>query len=197
MPVKEVTRMENVLDRAIVFAVSAHRGVFRKGTKIPYILHPLEAAAIVGTMTGDEEIIAAAVLHDVLEDTPVTVDQLRQEFGARVAALVCSESEDKRNSLPAVDTWKLRKQETLDALARETDLAVMMIALGDKLSNIRAMHNDYQKLGDRLWERFNQKDKSEHGWYYKGVAAAIIDLSSYPAWQEYTRLVSEVFEESR
>lgn len=54
--------MDNVLDRAIVFATEAHEGQFRKGTKIPYILHPLEAASIVGTMTTDNEVIAGAVV---------------------------------------------------------------------------------------------------------------------------------------
>ena len=77
--------MENVLNRAIVFATEAHEGQYRKGTQIPYILHPMEAAAIVGTMTTDEEIIAGAVLHDVVEDTDTTIDDVQEMFGDRVA----------------------------------------------------------------------------------------------------------------
>jgi myo-inositol-1(or 4)-monophosphatase len=69
-----------------------------------------------------------------------------------------------------------------------------MIALGDKLSNVRAIYRDYQALGDKLWDRFNQKDKSEHGWYYRSIADATKELSKYPAWQEYERLVSILFE---
>ena len=111
---------ESILDKAIVFAVQAHSGMVRKGTKTPYILHPLEAAAIVATMTDDEEVIAAAVLHDVLEDTPVTVNQLIEEFGQRVTAFVSAESENKREDIPATETWKLRKQETIDALTMKT-----------------------------------------------------------------------------
>ena len=59
----------------------ARMGQFRKGTQIPYILHPLEAAAIVGTMTTEPEVIAGAVLHDVVEDTDTTIDEIAELFG--------------------------------------------------------------------------------------------------------------------
>ena len=189
--------MESILDKAIVFAVQAHSGMVRKGTKTPYILHSLEAAAIVATMTDDEEVIAAAVLHDVLEDTSATVNQLIEEFGQRVTAFVNAESENKREDIPATETWKLRKQETIDALYNEKHPDVKMIALGDKLSNVRAMYRDYQAIGDKLWNRFNQKDKSEHGWYYRSIADATRELSNYPAWKEYAQLVSLVFLEDQ
>lgn len=185
--------MGALLDKAIVFAVNAHSGMLRKGTGRPYIIHPLEAAAIVDTMTDDEEVIAAAVLHDVLEDTPVTAAMLQAEFGERIANLVQSESENKREHLPADETWKIRKQETVDALMKETSLDVKMLTLGDKLSNIRSIYRDYMETGDNLWARFNQKVQSEHGWYYKSIADATKELAAYPAWQEYARLVNEVF----
>ena len=105
--------MENVLDRAIVFATEVHQGQLRKGSKTPYILHPMEAAAIVSTMTIDAEILAAAVLHDVVEDTPTTIEEVRDAFGDRVAFLVGSETEDKRDHLAPQATWKIRKQELL------------------------------------------------------------------------------------
>lgn len=98
-----------ILDKAIIFAVNAHRGQFRKGSDTPYILHPMEAAAIVGTMTADDEVLAAAVLHDTVEDTGTTTEQIREQFGERVAALVSAESENKREDQPAASTWKIRK----------------------------------------------------------------------------------------
>jgi myo-inositol-1(or 4)-monophosphatase len=185
--------MGDLLDRAIVFAVKAHSGMRRKGNSVPYILHPLEAAVVAATMTDDEEVIAAAVLHDVLEDTPVIARQLRNAFGERVTALVLAESEDKRADRPASETWKLRKQETVDALMREVRPEVKIIALSDKLSNLRTISQDYQKIGDRLWDQFNQKDKSEHGWYYRSIAKATKALSDFPAWQEYDALVKKLF----
>lgn len=183
----------DLLDQAIVFAVEAHGGALRKGSSTPYILHPMEAAAIVGTMTSDREILAAAVLHDVVEDTGHTAAEIRARFGLRVAELVAAESENKREELPAGDTWKLRKQETLEHLQNTSDAAVKMITLGDKLSNIRAISRDYAALGDALWQRFNQKDKAEHAWYYASVARCLEELRVYPAWQEYDRLVRSVF----
>ena len=184
--------MGKVLDRAIVFATKAHEGQFRKGTQIPYILHPMEAATIVGTMTADEEIIAGAVLHDVVEDTATTVEEVMELFGKRVGSLVASESENKREDLPSEFTWKIRKQETLDHL-KTASVEVKMIALGDKLSNMRAIYRDYQAIGDKLWQRFNQKDKNEHKWYYSSIAECISELSNYPVYKEYQELLEKTF----
>ena len=65
---------------AVAFAAKAHRGQVRKGTSTPYIVHPMEAAAIVATITNDPAVIAAAVLHDVIEDTDYTADDVRRLF---------------------------------------------------------------------------------------------------------------------
>jgi myo-inositol-1(or 4)-monophosphatase len=183
-----------VLEKAISFATKAHQGTTRKGTKTPYILHPLEAAAIVSSMTNDVEVMAAAVLHDVLEDTEITEDQLRFEFGNRIADFVCAESENKREDQPSADTWRLRKQETINDLYRETRIEIKMIALSDKLSNMRAINWDFQSIGDELWNRFNQKDKAQIRWYYQSVADAISELNIYPAWKELDSLIEKTFD---
>ena len=86
------------LDHAIKFATDAHAGQKRKMTNTPYILHPLEAAAIVASITTDEDVICAAVLHDTVEDTDVKAETIRSEFGDRVAELVSAETENKRSS---------------------------------------------------------------------------------------------------
>ena len=181
-----------LLDKAICFAVKAHSGSVRKGTETPYIVHPMEVVAIVATMTDDPAVLSGAALHDVVEDTKYTVEDIRDEFGEDVARLVASESEDKREDLPAEATWRVRKQETLDHL-EHAPVEVKMITLGDKLSNIRAIYRDYMTLGDKVWERFNQKDKNEHAWYYRGVAERLGELSDSFAYREYVRLVGEVF----
>lgn len=183
-----------MINRAIVFATEAHKGAIRKGSKLPYILHPLETAVIVSTMTTDEHVITAAILHDVLEDTNVTYEQLKQEFGV-AADYVKSESEDKRRDLPPEQTWKIRKQETIEHLKNETCLEIKIIALADKLSNIRSIYHDYQELGESLWQRFHEKRKSEQGWYYKELVKVLSDLNYTLAWQEYKVLVEQVFGE--
>lgn len=186
--------VENIINKAIQFATEAHKGVVRKGSKLPYILHPLEAGVIVSSMTNDENVIAAAILHDVLEDTDVTYEELKKEFGV-VADYVSAESENKRKELPPEATWKIRKQETIEHLQRETRKEIKIIALADKLSNIRSMYQDYQEVGDKLWERFHEKRKEEQGWYYKSLVTAMQDMDCYLAWQEYKVLVEKVFGE--
>ena len=189
---EEYYMVYDLVDRAIVFATNAHEGQTRKGTQIPYILHPLEAMSIVGTMTTDVEVLAAAVLHDVVEDTDYTVWQIEDLFGERVAELVANESENKRENLAAEDTWKIRKQETLEHL-KNAPIDVLMITLGDKLSNIRAIYRDYQTHGEELWQRFNNKNKADHFWYYKGVAKCLYKLKDHQAYKEYCDLVKKTF----
>ena len=111
----------SLMDRAIIFATRAHSGTYRKGTNIPYIVHPIEAAAIVSTITHDPDMIAAAVLHDVVEDTDATVEEIRFFFNDRIARLVEAESENKRKDLPPQETWMIRKMETLNFLREEAD----------------------------------------------------------------------------
>lgn len=182
-----------LLDSAIIFATKAHSGMTRKGTNIPYIVHPIEAAAIVAAMTDDEEVIAAAVLHDVLEDTEAAEDDLYARFGRRITDLVMGESEDKRRNFPAELTWKIRKQETITFLETKADMDAKILALADKLSNLRSIHRDVCIIGDAVWERFNVKDKNMHAWMYRSIAEALKDLSEHPTWQEYNNLVKEVF----
>ncbi|MBD9156792.1 MAG: bifunctional (p)ppGpp synthetase/guanosine-3',5'-bis(diphosphate) 3'-pyrophosphohydrolase [Lachnospiraceae bacterium] len=157
----------------------------------------MEAAAIVSAMTDDEEVIAAAVLHDVIEDTDATEDDLYARFGRRITELVLNESEDKRRTLPAALTWKTRKQETITFLETEADRDAKMLALADKLSNLRAIHRDQCIIGDKIWERFNEKNKEMHAWMYRSIAKALEELKDHPTWQEYNRLVTEVFGEEK
>lgn len=181
----------SLLDRAITFAVKAHQGMERKGKGFPYIVHPMEAVCIVATMTNDQELMAAAALHDVIEDTDTTADDLKKEFGERVAMLVEAESDDKTGGSKA-ETWHQRKQDTLDRL-RNADLDIKIVALGDKLSNMRAIAHDYAVLGDELWNRFTVKDPAEHAWRYHALAEALNDLSDTDAYKEFHTLVNKTF----
>lgn len=186
-----------LVDQAIIFAARAHAGATRKGTNIPYIVHPIEAAAIVATMTDDKEVIAAAALHDVLEDTDATEEELLARFGRRIMELVSDETENKRKTLPAALTWKTRKQETITFLKTKAGRDAKMLALADKLSNLRAIHRDVCIIGDKVWERFNEKDKNMHAWMYRTVAEVLKEeLEEHPTWQEYDRLVRIVFGDS-
>lgn len=177
-----------MIEKAIAFATRAHEGQFRKGTTRPYIIHPLEVGNIVATMTDDEEVICAAILHDTIEDCEgVDCGTICQEFSRRVAHLVVQESEDKSK------TWIERKGATIEHL-KNASREVQMIGLADKLSNMRDIDRDYPECGEALWNRFRMKDKEMIGWYYKGILASLRGaLSGVPAFGEYCRLVEKYF----
>ena len=190
---KEEALNMDILNSAICFAVEMHAGATRKGTDIPYIVHPLEAAAIASALTNDREVIAAAVLHDTVEDTPATREQIEKMFGDRIARLVAAESEDKMKDRPAADTWQERKQATIDHLKACGDKDVKIIALADKLSNLRAIHRDCERLGDNLWSRFNQKDPAKHGWYYASFLDTCKEFKDSDVYREYQYLINATF----
>lgn len=181
-----------LLDRAIVFAVRAHAGTERRGKGFPYIVHPLEAVEIVATMTPDQELLAAAALHDTVEDTDVTIEQIRAEFGDRIASLVASESDIKVSGVSSEESWYIRKQAAIDRLAAAS-LDAKKVALGDKLSNMRAIARDYAMQGDALWNLFRVKDRKDHEWHYRGLADALRDLQDTFAYKEFEQLINQVF----
>ena len=182
-----------LVSEAIAFAVEAHDGMRRKKSDAPYILHPMEAAIIVGTMTDDQNLIAAAALHDVVEDANITLDEIETRFGKRVRELVESETEDKRADLPPADTWRIRKEESLNVLKSTDDVAVLMVWLGDKLANMRAIYRDFKVEGSVMWQRFNQKDEKQQAWYYRSIVELTKRLSDTSAWLEYKTLTELVF----
>ena len=182
-----------LVSEAIVFAVKAHDGMRRKKSEAPYILHPMEAAVIVGTMTDDQNLIAAAALHDVVEDAGITIQEIEEKFGKRVRDLVQSETEDKREDLPPEVTWRIRKEESLAVLKNTDDIAVLMVWLGDKLANMRSIYRDFKVEGHAMWQRFNQKNPAEQAWYYRSIATLTDRLSDTSAWLEYKTLTELVF----
>ena len=181
-----------LLDRAILFAVKAHAGTERRGKGYPYIIHLMEAMVIVATMSPDQELLAAAVLHDTIEDTNVTIDDIRAEFGDRIATLVADETEERPEGVSNEASWHDRKQATIERLSKASREA-KIVALGDKLSNIRAISHDYAELGDALWSRFHAKDPKEHEWYYRGLADSLKELQDTDAFKEFESLINQVF----
>lgn len=183
----------DLIDKAIIYATQAHHGTERRGKGFPYILHPLEAMSIVATITNDPDLLAAAVLHDTIEDTDVTYDDIKREFGERIAYLVAKETDVKTDAVGIKLPWKERKQRDIDNL-RQSSREVKIVALGDKLSNMRAIARDYRTKGDELWQIFHIKDKGTHAWRYRGLRDALSGLADTFAFQEFDALVKEIFD---
>ena len=186
---KEVKKNNKLLNDAIVFATCCHKGQVRKSTNIPYILHPLEVMEILHSMKAHTNLLIAGLLHDTLEDTSVTSEEISQKFGEEVAFLVGECSEDKTKS------WKDRKQHTITSVATAS-LDVKKLVLADKLSNIRAIVSDYKAIGNNLWKRFNAP-KEMQAWYYGDLQDSLCDLGQNPeccdAYWEYVALCKDVF----
>lgn len=181
------------LDKAIKFAVDAHAGVERRGKGFPYIVHPLEAVSIVATITKDQELLAAAALHDVIEDTKITVEEIKKEFGERVASLVASESDLVVEGKSEEESWKERKQFAIDRL-KKLSRDGKIVALGDKLSNARAILRDYHEKGDKIWDIFHIKDPKDHEWHYRGLADSLKELDGTEAYTEFVKILDELFD---
>jgi len=178
----------NILEEAIIYATIMHQGKTRKMGDIPYILHPLEVAQTISSMTDDLEIIAAGVLHDIVEDTDGSLEEIKLRFGERVAAIVDSETEPEGVLTNPVETWHYRKEESLKTLKNSTDIGVKMLWLGDKLSNIRSLAALYSEQGESLWQNLHQKDPNQQLWYYRTVAETLeLDLNRTGAYKEFIK----------
>jgi len=184
----------NLIEEAIIYATVMHQGIVRKFKKNPYILHPLEVAQILSTMTDDQEIISAGILHDIVEDTDGTLAEIERRFGKRVAFLVESESESKYPNQEKHSTWKWRKEESLAVLKNTNDLGVKMLWLADKLSNIRSLARNYAEEGNEIWQSLNQRDPEMQCWYYRTVAETLeLSLNKTGAFKEYIYLINYIW----
>jgi len=181
-----------LLDRAIIYAVKAHANTERRDKGFPYIVHPMEAMAIAATITPDQEVLSAAALHDVVEDTDCTIEELRSEFGNRIADLVESESDKYAGSACGKEIWRETKQAAIERLAK-ADRDSKIVALGDKLSNMRAIAGDFDQIGNKIWERFHAPEPQDHEWRYRGLAASLSELSDTAAYKEFVELIDRVF----
>lgn len=188
----EVKNISKRLYSAYAFAAYAHRNQKRKGTGIPYLSHLISAVEIAKSITEDEDILIAVLLHDTLEDTDVTYGMIKENFGENVAKMVAHETEDKRRERPASDTWKERKQENIENV-RNSSKEIKIIALCDKLSNLRSIYYDVCTIGEETWKKFNQKDKLEHRWYYTKFMTVFEDLKDTKAYKEYKELLEKVW----
>ena len=182
-----------LFNEALAFALKAHDGVSRKTRNIPFLLHPMEVAAIAATITEDSEVLAAALLHDTVEDAGVDIEEIRERFGEKVAFLVASETENKHRELLPEDSWYMRKKESLDRLKELDDRDVKILWLSDKLSNLRSFYRIYRKKKERLWEDFHQRDPKKQEWYYRTVYEYTKELSETHAYREYEELLNRMF----
>jgi (p)ppGpp synthase/HD superfamily hydrolase len=175
---------------AIGFAAEAHRGHFRKGTKIPYIVHPLNVAKILIDACCPDDVVVAGILHDTVEDTPVSLDEIRRRFGEAVARIVEGASEPEKSK-----SWEQRKTRTIRFLETAPE-DVLFASCADKIDNLEAIREDEGRVGEEVWARF-RRGRDQQEWYYRSVLATLEErLIAEPRLSLVSRLekaVAEVF----
>lgn len=180
-----------LLDRALALAAKAHKDQVRKGTDIPYISHPYAVGLILQKAGCREEVIAAGILHDLLEDTEVSLERIQEEFGAEIAAIVEGCSEPGHDELP----WETRKEHTIVYL-KTAPAEVRLVACADKLHNVRSMLADYQNIGEGLWQRF-KRGREQQEKYYRGLVASLGErmdsLEFERIYRKFETAVGELF----
>lgn len=183
---------------ALQIAWQAHSQQKRKGTEIPYIIHPIEVAIILIENGAEEDLITAGLLHDTLEDTNINKAFILENFSEHVAELVLGASEPhklKPNTKLSLEdeiaSWKSRKVHTIGYIAK-APIEMKLLTCADKLSNIRSMVRDYELVKNELWKRFNA-DCSEQKWYYEELLCSLSELSEYKMYKEFVCLVKELF----
>lgn len=184
--------VDSKVDKAILFASKKHEGMMRKGSLQPYIFHPLDVLNICSMLTNDDDILCAAVLHDTIEDTDTSYEELVENFGKNVADIVADESENKRGNVNKEATWHIRKQESIDML-NKAPIGAKMVCLSDKVSNLRSFHLLKLQEGDKFLDHFNMKDPKEHYWYYSSIRDNIQELKDTAVYKEYVFLIETVF----
>ena len=186
--------MMNKIEEAIIYATVMHQGKIRKLGSIPYILHPLEVAQILATLTDDQDVITAGILHDIVEDTDGTLEEIGKRFGERVAELVASESETEFLGQSPDATWRQRKEESINMLSTTQDLGVKMVWLADTLANIRSLGGAYSEQGDKVWQKFHQTDASMQHWYYRSIAEQLeLTLNKTAAFKELIKHINFIW----
>jgi len=177
-----------LIETAIQVASVAHDGQYRKNTKTPYITHPIAVGMILLKAGYDDEIVAAGILHDTVEDTSVTIKEINQWFGGRVATIVegCSEP-DKTLS------WETRKDHTIQFLKTAPE-DIRIVGCADKLHNVRSILHDLSIEGEEVWSRF-KRGKSEQEWYYRNVVESISFQSEFDLLHLLKKEIYRLFDE--
>lgn len=181
-------RPSDRLMRGIATASRAHDGHYRKGSGVPYISHPMAVMLIAASVTNDEDVLLAALFHDILEDVPENYSraEMEDEFGPRVVEIV--EGVTKDSSLPS---WQERADAYLEQLSRGSEES-LIVAAADKFHNLSQTLEDLDRDGHALWQRF-RSTPSQQLWWYTSVRNVIAErLPGMPLLADLSVLIERL-----
>ncbi|MBR6641121.1 MAG: bifunctional (p)ppGpp synthetase/guanosine-3',5'-bis(diphosphate) 3'-pyrophosphohydrolase [Clostridia bacterium] len=179
----------SIKEMAKTFAIEAHRGQVRKSEpEKPMIMHPISVGIILKEYGYDDNVVAAGYLHDVVEDTEYTLDDIKERFGDDVADLVCGASEPDKSL-----SWEERKQHTIDSL-KDLPLRNKLVVCADKISNLTDLNIIFKRNGTRDFSAFKRGEKDQ-AWYYTNVYKSLVhnEDENLPIFKALKAVLEEVF----
>lgn len=174
------------IDAALRIAAIAHKDQVRKEGGVPYIVHPVMVALMLATRGFPDEVVAAALVHDVLEDTDFPEDELRKELGDEVYAIVRSVTHDDTLS------WEDKKRAYIESIRAGSDGA-KAVSTADKIHNMQSLLKAYSAQGPRLWDAF-KASKEQKLWFEEAMLAMLKECWNDPMVGEYEALVAQMRE---
>ncbi len=174
------------LDYAILFATKAHKGQKRKTEDIDMIFHPFTVGMILNNFGMSEDCVIAGILHDVVEDTKYTSEDIQNIFGENVSRIVKEVTENK--ALP----WEERKKESIEKI-KTASIEGKMVACADKINNLESLYETYKEKGEKVWEAFNRPYEKQK-WYYTEMYNAVIkNIENNELCERYKNILNKIF----
>ena len=183
----------NIKEKAKQFAIKAHKGQLRKNEPDKaMIIHPISVAILLEEYGCDEFVIAAGYLHDVVEDTDYTLEDIKIEFGEDISTLVKGASEPDKTL-----SWKKRKEHTIKEV-EDLPLRNKLIVCADKINNLEDLMLVIQKTGKRDFSKFNSSD-ADQCWYYTSIYQSLIKNAdeNMPMFRRLKDVIDKVFYEKK
>ena len=177
-----------LIDYAIYFATKAHNGQKRKTEKdVDMIFHPFTVGMILQRAGASTNCVIAGILHDVVEDTKYTIEDIKKEFGNDIANIVLEVTEDKKLE------WKERKTEAINKI-RTASIEGKLVECADKINNLETLYSSYCEMGEDIWKSFN-KPKEYQKWYYTEMYKAVIQgtKEDNKLFGRYKKILNKIF----
>jgi len=174
----------SLIEKAARIATIAHKEQLRKDEDIPYIVHPFMIALLLTSYKFSETVVAAALVHDVLEDTDFSEEQLREEMGEEVMAIIASVTNDDSLS------WEEKKKKYIETVRAGSDGA-KAVATADKIHNAQSLLAGAAKQGSDVWKHFNA-GREKKLWFENAMLSMLQETWQHPLVAEYATLVAEM-----
>lgn len=184
--------MDNKINDAIKLAIEAHENKKRKAEDVPYLIHPIEVGIILAKNNQDDDVIAAGIIHDAVEEEYIKLDEVEHKFGHKVKRIV--EKVYYADKHGEGENYRKRKLFTIDYLREQASPGFKFVSCADKLSNVRIMLKRKGEIGDKVWENYEQSYE-DIAWYHQNLVVSLNTLYRYDLYKEYVEIVESLFGE--